>query len=659
MLAKLDQRGYARDLLRDANLILEKVLFPMSFPWAHDVDPVIQTIPRDIDEMNAILSAEEVSLPDDCKKRSIETEVCVRKSGDPGVIEYSVLVPPTKAYQMNKVERQVLDSPKEDNPDIPGELSLRYFEETAAKKRLKSSLLVPTRKTTEVSFKAASTSSCSTILTVSKSNQRALILPAVLPQHISTGLATTKAHARELASSLGSYNCGNENAAEKDAKESHVKAGRTRLVWSEKASTQGCRSLFSAAPIDHKRPREVKVGLRINGSLLTVPTNSSNARISWSDPDTPSSITVKVVERALATACDARPTTSRPSRWLQCSLNSERFLADFENNALNTKGQPPSWQSFAAYLPYEIHSKLPPLLIVPPQIYCVLTEDGLIRTTCAATGNIKWGPHQPLPWNKLPSLQDKFFTPCSRSTSILMECTATSQGLCSICGSKSNGDKCHALLMKCVSCDLSVHHNCYGVSYTVDWKCNVCLKFGSDPLQIFDKSDRIKHRWATACHICKQKGGALVCDEKAYAHNVCKTWKSIVTSLGAVCCICSKNTQPVVGCAAVGCNIQFHPMCALILSNAADLHGLSNKPGSYTRSVNDAAIEHDKFLCTQYRLAKLDVGRGGNHAFREKLPVAFCGIHNPDRRDDFYGFYPGGQKLAHAMSIPSLRPEQL
>jgi hypothetical protein len=103
----------------------------------------------------------------------------------------------------------------------------------------------------------------------------------------------------------------------------------------------------------------------------------------------------------------------------------------------------------------------------------------------------------------------------------------------------------------------------------------------------------------------------------------------------------------------------FHPICALVASNAAAWKLHHSRTGlSRTEYVADQRIEQvlrdDEFLCTQFRIAKVEVGSSATGE-KTTLPVAYCGYHNPDRRADMYGLYPGGEFLAEgAMRIPPI-----
>jgi hypothetical protein len=144
MLASVDKRSYSRALLRDADAILEKVIFPMSFPWTHRLETQSRIIPHDIDEMPGVRAAEAV----DQFKGEIEDIPLSRKS----------LMPPSKR-----------DDSEDDDTNIPGELSFRMFQEVQARKRQRIDLELVDNETKTVSARIGST------------------VPTHLPHHVQYG----------------------------------------------------------------------------------------------------------------------------------------------------------------------------------------------------------------------------------------------------------------------------------------------------------------------------------------------------------------------------------------------------------------------------------------------------------------------------------------
>lgn len=125
-----------------------------------------------------------------------------------------------------------------------------------------------------------------------------------------------------------------------------------------------------------------------------------------------------------------------------------------------------------------------------------------------------------------------------------------------------------------------------------------------------------------------------------------------------------RNVLPtgLVKCAAKGCCITFHPMCAtlatkLLAARPIDSHARDRK--SRKRSPSDVAGRHhdgvqndfeerkasDIYLCKQYTLNLVETKHGEDSHFDAAstiVPVAFCGLHNPDRELELYGCLPGG-----------------
>lgn len=197
------------------------------------------------------------------------------------------------------------------------------------------------------------------------------------------------------------------------------------------------------------------------------------------------------------------------------------------------------------------------------------------------------------------------------------------------------------------------------------------------------------------CSLCPHRGGAMsrllpqngaVQCQTRWVHEVCRIWtgvnnshefdsKSSSVSHGfhssSTCALCGigggidkRSTSCNVGltrCAARGCLVSFHPMCALLATKSKErmedisAHAKTVRTrmtrqttgqcvGSTKRDENEN-IEADKNLCNEYtlQLVHLTSARAaGERETKSVIPIAFCGIHNP-RRDDFlYGCPPGG-----------------
>lgn len=195
------------------------------------------------------------------------------------------------------------------------------------------------------------------------------------------------------------------------------------------------------------------------------------------------------------------------------------------------------------------------------------------------------------------------------------------------------------------------------------------------------------------CTLCPHKGGAMSLlepkDSQQWAHEVCRVWSNADVPeseelgsrsfhrypkfLSSACALCggggvkrgkSENSyyMGLVQCAAQGCYVAFHPMCAMIASKThmeekisfptrKTRVSLEQTPEEKKSEEDDDNIVEDKKLCNEYtlQLVKLVRTEGawprGNNAKTVKtatIPVAFCGLHNPGRDSSFYGCLPGG-----------------
>lgn len=180
--------------------------------------------------------------------------------------------------------------------------------------------------------------------------------------------------------------------------------------------------------------------------------------------------------------------------------------------------------------------------------------------------------------------------------------------------------------------------------------CDTCDRLVADHTQpVADKTYLKKIRWGVRCVHCPTTGSSLVCHEEGgMVHNVCRDWGQ-KNNHTRPCALCGTYSKVLVRCAAKNCHVEFHPLCALIASNAADLLQRQTK-----EETSSDVASRDEFLCTQFRLVRLEVGSRASDRL-ETVCAAFCGLHNPDRQDDFYSLPAGGDGLATGMRIPPLR----
>ena len=186
------------------------------------------------------------------------------------------------------------------------------------------------------------------------------------------------------------------------------------------------------------------------------------------------------------------------------------------------------------------------------------------------------------------------------------------------------------------------------------------------------------------CCLCPHYGGALSpmdesAPEKGLVHEVCRSWttKRCIRSVNipdklesnpllehvlTSCSICGLGAKsekvdrdPLVKCAAAGCLVRFHPMCAKVVSTVASMHK-TDAPMSSTHDL-DETLRVDKELASQYSLTTMRVTPKASKKIKGStpliVPLAFCGFHNPNREASFYGGYPGSDYIGECMRLPS------
>jgi hypothetical protein len=670
MLAGLDDRSYQRALLRDSNGILERILLPMSFPWQHRVVPVARNIPCDIDEMPAILTSQDGSYTpfengplgfgkfdigqlrrgaSSARVVNSDDMVCAaaRRAGDPGQVELSsVTLPPIQseehAIQENtssKTETGKISSTssstwreKSDEDDIEanGEISLRCFEEVQRQKRRKVGQARSCVRRHSISVRVESTSSRTSIFDANSGPldvrfARPWLTEATLPLEVQNGRFLSASNAKSIARKLGTYNLrhglGTTNPSGKNS--NRVSVGRTRLIWTEKSPSDQPQRVFFTSLLTgekleagaQKRPREIRVGVRVNGSLLTASrASASPADLIIGDIDL---ITLPRHNRAMKVTARFMDDeiTAAAQKSLQCALDSDQLVKNILKDAKKRVGFPDKERLSAGTLEYAEH--------VPPRIDCIPDNNGLISAICTIPGTL---------------------SPASGSIhDILNEAARRVENpTCTVCWSTSGSEK--ATVEECFGCGVTAHLGCCldvgeGANDQHDgndqvseskWTCAVCSKLGHrqsrpdtddgstrkrrresrlpprlkdshlEPLlsRHFHASASISSEEVT-CALCPYSGGAMSRidwgGERIWIHEVCRIWKPNVlkvadkagqinergivkcalcgsgdgihsTRAGAPSCVQTKLPCGLVKCAAARCQIHFHPMCALLAS---------------------------------------------------------------------------------------------
>lgn len=198
------------------------------------------------------------------------------------------------------------------------------------------------------------------------------------------------------------------------------------------------------------------------------------------------------------------------------------------------------------------------------------------------------------------------------------------------------------------------------------------------------------------CSLCPHRGGAMsplhpqngahAC-QMSWVHEVCRIWTGVNNShelettrslaphgshFTNVCALCGtgggvgkRSMTCNVGltrCAARGCLVSFHPMCALLASKSKE--GMEENSAKTVRTrmtrhstgqgVGNTKIdekedtEADKKLCREYTLQLVQLTSAhaaGEGDTKTVIPIAFCGIHNQRREDSLYGCLPGGTAI--------------
>mmetsp|Transcript_8599 Transcript_8599/g.20542 ORF Transcript_8599/g.20542 Transcript_8599/m.20542 type:complete len:560 (+) Transcript_8599:53-1732(+) len=539
----------------------------------------------------------------------------------------------------------------------------------------------------EISVKINSSSSRSSIFTNSlderepNTDTTPSILEAILPLEVENGRRVSKARAKTVAESLGSYNIQHGQPTLPSGKNSiRALAGRTRLVWtSKKLSDQPQRVSFTSLVTGHKlengaqkRPREIRVRIKVDGEICN----------DW-----------KTVGQGRQEDYKKRQKNSRSD--VQATLQCDQLV----QNLFHAK-----------------NDRTKSLHFIPPLIECVPDNAGSIHVVCTSPGSILQSSISP----------------------ILKLAAKRSNPRCTICWRSTEGG---AEVKECAECGLLAHVECCldpgeisvrpldgDLESKEEWKCSVCCYRNknqtnsrgtnnaphnmsvvkkskgkprphsrlTDPF--FESTQTQKKDHCTVaikeeirCAICFLSGGAMsqvsVEGNTFWVHETCRIWTSDEISssnnlLNRSCVLCGSNCFPrktestksasrnnclsrcVVKCAAVGCNISVHPMCALVSSLASQSMKESggDSPGNSILDDVRKAKKKDIELCSQYTLTFASVN-GISNAFGKdpgtkcaaSLPILFCGIHNPAREQSFHGLYPGGKfmDIKNTLTVPS------
>ncbi len=162
------------------------------------------------------------------------------------------------------------------------------------RKRKISSLTKDCSRSWKISVKVGGVSSRASI---SRPETKPMYCNAMFPTYVQSGQTLTLESAKlkdekeGLRDYLGSYDCratstnreksfdamdDEENFNRKDGRSKRINVGRTRIIWSKAnvgGSKVGITSLFNGQKLDaasYKRPKELKVTIRLNGKIISV-----------------------------------------------------------------------------------------------------------------------------------------------------------------------------------------------------------------------------------------------------------------------------------------------------------------------------------------------------------------------------------------------------
>jgi hypothetical protein len=489
------------------------------------------------------------------------------------------------------------------------------FRHTQSVKKQKLSFAKEKTQRLMVSVRFGSVSSRSSVFHKSHTGEdyanAPLLREAVLPSRRPRGSNTAK-----------------ETNSEYDARE--VETNRLKqdnLLWTHVKSGGYLSTLTGNSMLvtSCKKPREVRVGVRLNGILLSYRTGDT-----WSPQSTRDSV-VAVDDRFVSAAVDrACGGSDRPRK-----LNSSLCMLDCHQLIKKVEASQP--QSIVNT------RKLPRLDCVPLALI-----SGAIRVVCTSPGKMK-------------------------STCLRELFRRKKESICSVCWTEDPSVK------QCSKCDVLAHTTCCAHGGTMvpmgkaddlsingsegySWNCAACCespketsrsrrathlpaRYQSNMLLEMNLQQTSSRDESLKCALCPHSGGAMSpIGNMRWAHEVCLIWtrnkaepELAMPKAMAICALCGlEDSGALIKCAGSDCMVQFHPMCALITVLDDDTTN-----GDVPDESN--SIGRDERLCRRFTLDVLQCADS-------ILATGFCGFHNPKRDGTLWGCYPGG--MGTAMRIP-------
>ncbi|KAL3769360.1 hypothetical protein ACHAWO_001557 [Cyclotella atomus] len=486
---------------------------------------------------------------------------------------------------------------------------------------------------------------------------RPMLCMAGLPEEVQTGKTVSIEEASKLdqeglSERLGSYDCRFADkllAHKKDSNnKKRVEVGRNRLVWSnliqgdESAPTSSrnrvvYNSLMTGRRLDPSaivRPREIKVGVRLKGKLLVEEAIEEAPEVAASNPKkrkhtTRSADSVDIERRHSIQVSGLHNDEEIEDAFAFTFTGTSKLLPNkilleksSENGSIvcmsvNSKSYSPEQVDhhdiIASLVKFnqntrrkDSHEAAAPSHYIRsytmPRFFVLPSEDLHPRTICTSSG-------------KMPGSS---VHECLRSVS-----QADTTIKCAVC--LSDDGTGNNVVQKCSSCGLFAHLNCCLDKGHFVFSPEPSFQPTPDTPENKELESRPSHRnskvAANACALC---GGTGI-----------KKGKS--------------NCMGLTKCAAPGCYVAFHPMCALVASKMGTIDDQCSASNRKTRlsieqeekkseDEDDEDVAADKKLCNEYTLQLVKLTH-----LEETIPVAFCGLHNPGREIAFYGKLPGGE----------------
>ena len=329
---------------------------------------------------------------------------------------------------------------------------------------------------------------------------------------------------------------------------------------------------------------------------------------------------------------------------------------------------------------------------LPPRLECFPLEDGNVRSICASVGSL-----QAL---NIQHIMSKLCADKGNGSPLL----------CSICWESDIFDK----VQTCIDCGIHGHKGCcfedgeqVSSSDSFDWRCALCCTVQSSMNKVSKITHSKKRRSLKIpskfrgtefdlliakpsddgagkvtpsldqsnlpkCYLCPHSGGIMSRipakgSNVVWVHDLCRLWcQKSIPIVGDrklcdyVCCLCGKssnlasaegNVNAVVKCAAKGCYIRFHAMCALLVTKTRCR--ANEKVASKKRRLSRLDRQNiDIQRCLDYTLDVVEVTAQGSSNTSKFVPIAYCGLHNPLRDDNYFGLPSCGGAIVSSMRIP-------